>query len=410
MEKHPLFARSHETLPLDEQRHQAMKKVLTLSNEEIYGIEDFLVRPDLSAKFTSAMISYDPNVSVKLSLGFGMFPNTLRSLGSERVMDIVIENQNDENFGCFALTEIAHGSNARGMRTTATYDAASKSFILNTPDFEAAKCWVGNLGKTATHAVVYAQLYTPDGQCHGLNAFVVPIRDTETFIVFPGVVVGDLGEKIGLNGVDNGFGKFNLNFKSIKVSKNEKLSVLFTDYKIPKDYLLSKTGDVDDAGNFVTQIKDPKKRMGKSLGALSGGRVNICEIATTYGVRAITIAVRYGASRKQFGPEDSNVEHPVIEYQAQQYRLLPHLASVFALQFFSTYIGKIYGDMTMKILMGEDTAMAGVEMHALSSAAKPVCTWTVRDVIQESREACGGHGYLKCARLGKFLDVHVKFT
>lgn len=187
------------------------------------------------------------------------------------------------------------------------------------------------------------------------------------------------------------------------VVTNFKLSVLFTDYKISKEFLLSRTGDVDDAGNFVTQIKDPKKRMGKSLGALSGGRVNICEIAATYGVRAITIAVRYGASRKQFGPEDSNIEYPVIEYQAQQYRLLPHLANVFAIQFFSTYIVKSYGEMSMKILTGEDTALDGVEMHALSSAAKPVCTWTVRDVIQESREACGGHGYLKCARLGEFV-------
>lgn len=48
---------------------------------------------------------------------------------------------------CLALTEVAHGSNTKQMRTTATYDPRTKEFIINTPDFEAAKCWVGNLGK-----------------------------------------------------------------------------------------------------------------------------------------------------------------------------------------------------------------------------------------------------------------------
>lgn len=52
----------------------------------------------------------------------------------------------------------------------------SQEFILHSPDFEAAKFWVGNLGKTATHAVVFAQLYMPDGQCHGLHSFLVQVR------------------------------------------------------------------------------------------------------------------------------------------------------------------------------------------------------------------------------------------
>lgn len=104
---------------------------------------------------------------------------------------------------------------------------------------------------------MYAQLYTPDGQHHGLNGFLVPIRDTKTLEPFAGVTVGDLGEKIGLNGIDNGF-------------------VSFNNYRIPKEFLLARTGDISDDGQYVSPIKNNKKRIGASFGALSGGRVNIC--------------------------------------------------------------------------------------------------------------------------------------
>lgn len=153
--------------------------------------------------------------------------------------------------------------------------------------------------------------------------------------------------------------------------------------------------------------------MGTSFAALSGGRVGICEIAVSYGVAAIVIAVRYSASRKQFGPENSKIEHTIIEYQAQQYRVIPHLATVYMIKFFSTWLGTEYAEMSKKMMFGgKVTPEAGMEMHAISSAGKAVSGWSVRDLIQDCREACGGHGYLKYSRLGKlknyceFFKIH----
>lgn len=54
----------------------------------------------------------------------------------------------------------------------------------------------------------------------------------------------------------------------------------------------------------------------------------------------------------------------------------------------------------------KDVADLGMEIHAVSSASKPIAGWTMRDAIQECRECCGGHGFLKIAGIGDIRNDH----
>lgn len=90
-------------------------------------------------------------------------------------------------------------------------------------------------------------MITPDGVGHGIHAFVVKIRELDTMLPPLGVSLGDVGEKIGLNGMDNGF-------------------IMFNRYSVPRDCLLNKYGDVTLEGEYITSIEDDNRRFGELSG------------------------------------------------------------------------------------------------------------------------------------------------
>jgi acyl-CoA oxidase len=58
-----------------------------------------------------------------LSMHYSMFILTLRNLGTEKQKKMFLEPAlNLDIHGCYAQTELSHGSDVQNLETTATYD------------------------------------------------------------------------------------------------------------------------------------------------------------------------------------------------------------------------------------------------------------------------------------------------
>lgn len=99
--------------------------------------------------------------------------------------------------------------------------------------------------------------------------------------------------------------------------------VMFSNYRIPRENLLNKTGDVTPDGTYESVFSEPTKILGAALESFSAGRVGIMQESSNTLADAIVIAVRYAALRKQFGPDINGPETPIIEYQLHV-SVIPH--------------------------------------------------------------------------------------
>ncbi|RED97972.1 acyl-CoA dehydrogenase family protein [Marinoscillum furvescens] len=325
---------------------------------------------------------HDLSLVIKFGVQFGLWGMSVYFLGTEKHHKAYLKRIGAlELPGCFAMTETGHGSNVKGIETTATYDHESASFVINTPHEAAGKEYIGNAAVHGKMATVFAKLIIGDTD-YGVNAFVVPLRDDHGHEL-PGVRIADCGHKMGLNGVDNG-------------------RIWFDQVRIPKDNMLDRFASVDSSGQFTSPIASDNRRFFTMLGTLVGGRIGIPRSGLSALKSGLTIAIRYGDQRRQFGPENG-AEVPILNYRTHQRRLMPLLAESYALHFALKHLTQRFLDRT-------DDDMQ--EIEAMAAGLKAYATWATTRGLQECREACGGKGYLSENRLDRLkndTDVYTTF-
>jgi acyl-CoA oxidase len=331
----------------------------------------------------------DLSLLVKIGVQFGLFGGAVLHLGTKPHHDRHLADIASLRLpGCFAMTETGHGSNVQALGTTATYDAGTREFVVHTPDEEARKDYIGNAACHGRLAAVFAQLHV-GGENRGVHCLLVPIRD-DRGEPMPGVEIEDCGAKLGLDGVDNG-------------------RIAFDHVRVPVDALLDRYAQVSPDGVYTSAIENPTRRFFTMLGTLIQGRVSVCGASISASKVALTIAVRRGLTRRQFGPPGGE-EAVLMDYRTHQRRLLIPLATTYALHFAQErLVADVHAVFTAPD-GGDDRKRR--ELETLAAGVKAVATWHATHTIQTCREACGGAGYLRANRFAALkadTDVFTTF-
>ncbi|ORX65646.1 acyl-CoA oxidase [Basidiobolus meristosporus CBS 931.73] len=372
LERDPLWRMDgHYNLSLPEVRERTLLKLRNvlpyLANESMESFRKRFVLMGL----------VDPAFNTRLAVHISLFFSTIQGQATPAQYEYWFKRGAlalNGVIGCFAMTELGHGSNVAGLETTATFDEATDEFIVHTPTVTATKWWIGGAAHTATHTTAFAQLIVK-GKNYGVKPFVVPLRDPKTFNLLPGINIGDIGKKMGRDGIDNGW-------------------IQFTHVRIPRQNMLMKYAQVTRTGKV---IQPPLAQL--AYGALIGGRVSMVRDSANFAKKALTIALRYAAVRRQFSSNPKQPETKILDYVIHQNRLLPLLAEAVAVNFTSSEVQKLYNqlmDQLENARPGQDlseTIELLKETHATTAGLKAFCTWNCLSAIEQCRQACGGHGY-----------------
>ena len=324
-----------------------------------------------AVRLTDNMLPVQPQFRIFLT-------NLDRQMSDEQRAIWIPKAERFEIFGSYAQTELGHGSNVRGIETTATFDKDKDEFVIDSPTLSSTKYWIGTTGVWATHSIVVARLLI-DGKDYGNHLFLTQIRELDTQRLMPGVEIYELGPKAfqGMLGTDNG-------------------AMQFHNVRIPREQMLARNAQVLRDGTYVSP-----KNTKHSYGSMVTVRAIMAEITGWDLLKAAAVAYHYTSYRKQFRKDSNQTqETTVIDYASVQHRLLPLLAQGAALVLVGQNIKRAYDSYSKDYIKTGDFSQLE-DFHLQTVGSKVYSTEITAHGVETCRIMCGGHGYHALSGFGR---------
>lgn len=317
-----------------------------------------------------------PDLLPLISGHYNLTASCLLALGEgrEELKPYLDDLDDASSIGVLLINEYACGSNVAFLETTATYDHATRSFVLDTPHPGARK-FMPNVGAELPRVTIVAARLIVDGVQHGVFPFVTRLRD-RTGAAAPGATIVPMPDKPFFP-MDNAVTSF------------DGLRIAYA------GWLTGGIARIDDEGRFAfAPGAGPHDAFRLTASGFTFGRVALSSAAVAAARASVLIFARYAQTReiKAFRSH----QRPMLDFENVRRSLFGSLATVYAATFLA---------IAFKNRLADAPDLNDPAIQVAGIVAKAHLVTSVHAAVQECRERCGAHTVFSANRIADYLGL-----
>lgn len=140
MNDNPIFNHFKEfEISREDLRGRVVQQIGALYFSHICNYEIDKKWPFYKCDLFFVMAEYDLALTTRLMVHMILYIDTLQNIGTQKHFRLIDRAYRMLDYGCFAMTELGHGSNVAKVETVASYDHKTREFIINSPTQTSAK-------------------------------------------------------------------------------------------------------------------------------------------------------------------------------------------------------------------------------------------------------------------------------